>query len=164
MTVAGDQGQAIRPGGTGDWKSAIDALGAGRFDLAELTVNYRTPAEVMVAAEAVLAGADVPYSTTTSVRSTCAPIVHEVDEVTPDAVRAVVDSIDVAGTIAVIAPRARRDELGAVDVLEAKGLEFDAVVVVDPDAIAAEGEGGARRVYVAMTRTTDVLHVLRPSR
>jgi DNA helicase IV len=48
-----------------------------------------------------------------------------------------------------------------LDVLEAKGLEFDAVVVVDPDAIAAEGEGGARRSYVAMTRTTDVLRVLR---
>ena len=44
---------------------------------------------------------------------------------------------------------------------EAKGLEFDAVVVADPDAIAAEGEGGARRVYVAMTRTTNVLHIVK---
>ena len=61
-----------------------------------------------------------------------------------------------------IAPRALCPSIpGAIDVVEAKGLEFDAVVVVDPDAIAAEGEGGARRVYVAMTRTTNVLHVIR---
>jgi DNA helicase IV len=82
-------------------------------------------------------------------------------------VRAAVDAVRGEGTVAVIAPAARCASLvdvGAdvLDVLEAKGLEFDAVVVVDPDAIAAEGEGGARRVYVAMTRTTDRLVVLTP--
>lgn len=162
MTVAGDQGQAIRSGGTGTWESAIDALGASSFDLAELTVNYRTPVEVMAAAEKVLVDAGVPCSTTRSVRSTCEPIVTVVDVITSAAVRSIVDTIDVEGTVAVIAPRARCGELpGAIDVLEAKGLEFDAVVVVDPDAIAAEGEGGARRVYVAMTRTTNLLHVIK---
>jgi DNA helicase IV len=168
MTVAGDQGQAIRPGGTGTWTSAIDALGAATFDLAELTVNYRTPVEVMAAAEKVLADGGIPHSSTKSVRSTSEPIATIVDVITADAVRAVVDGIDVDGTVAVIAPRDRCVELvasgiPAIDVLEAKGLEFDAVVVVDPDAIAAEGEGDARRVYVAMTRTTNVLHVLKAS-
>ena len=162
MTVAGDQGQAIRPGSTGSWDSAIAALGADAFELAELTVNYRTPIEVMEAAEAVLAAAGVPYSTTRAVRSTQTPTIDVVDAITPDAVRAVVDAIDVPGTLQIIAPRARCEELGAIDVTEAKGLEFDAVVVVDPDAIAAEGEGGARRVYVAMTRTTNVLHIVKP--
>ena len=161
MTVAGDQGQAIRPGGTGSWEAAIAALGADSFDLAELTVNYRTPIEVMEAAEQVLADAGVPYSTTRSVRSTQPPVVTIVD-LTTAAVRAILDGLDVEGTVQVIAPRARCEELGAIDVTEAKGLEFDAVVVVDPDAIADEGEGGARRVYVAMTRTTNVLHIVRP--
>lgn len=162
MTVAGDQGQAIRPGGTGSWDAAIAALGADTFDLAELTVNYRTPIEVMEAAEKVLADGGVPYSTTRSVRSTQPPIVTVMEKVTPAAVQTIVDGLDIEGTVQVIAPRARCEELGAIEVTEAKGLEFDAVIVVDPDAIASEGEGDARRVYVAMTRTTNVLHILRP--
>jgi DNA helicase IV len=161
MTVAGDQGQAIRPGAPGSWDHAIDALGAKQFELTELTVNYRTPVEVMTEAESWLDAAGIPFSRTTSVRSTSAPVVHDVATIDAATVRAVVDSIDVEGTVAVIAPRARRAELDALDVAEAKGLEFDAVVVVDPDAIAGEGEGGARRVYVALTRTTTLLHVIR---
>jgi DNA helicase IV len=166
MTITGDQGQAIRPGGTGSWDAVAAALGAPSFELVELTVNYRAPAEVMDAAVAVLVAAGIETTATRSVRSTRLPRVDELDEVGLDEVRAAVAAVDVAGTTAVIAPAAMCASLRDVgaevlDVLEAKGLEFDAVVVVDPDAIAAEGEGGARRVYVAMTRTTDVLHVLR---
>jgi DNA helicase IV len=164
MTVVGDQGQAIRPGGTGSWEAAMAAVGAPTFELAELTVNYRTPVEVMEAAEEVLAAASVSFSRTRSVRSTQPPAESDVKEITAEVVRSIVDGLDVEGTHAVIAPAARCDalaELGAIDVIEAKGLEFDAVVVVDPEGIAAEGEGGARRVYVALTRTTTVLHVVR---
>jgi DNA helicase IV len=162
MTVVGDQGQAIRPGATGSWDAAVEATGATSFELTELTVNYRTPTEVMAAAEAALTEAGVPFSSTRSVRSTAEPSVTCVEAITPAAVASVVDAIDVEGTRAVIAPRSLCSSIpGAIDVVEAKGLEFDAVVVVDPDAIAAEGEGGARRVYVAMTRTTNLLHVIR---
>jgi DNA helicase IV len=101
------------------------------------------------------------------VRSTQPPVETDVGAVTADVVRSIVDRLDVEGTHAVIAPAARCAELsdlGAIDVIEAKGLEFDAVVVVDPEGIAAEGEGGARRVYVALTRTTTLLHVVRETR
>jgi DNA helicase IV len=164
MTVVGDQGQAIRPGGTGSWEAAMAAVGASSFELAELTVNYRTPVEVMESAETWLAAAGVPFSRTRSVRSTRPPVETREARVTADAVRAIVDGFDVDGTHAVIAPASRCAELadvGAIDVIEAKGLEFDAVVVVDPEGIATEGEGGARRVYVALTRTTTLLHVVR---
>jgi DNA helicase IV len=166
LTIVGDRGQAIRPGGTGDWDAVAAALGAPAYELVELTVNYRAPAEVMEAAVAVLAAAGIGTSPTRSVRSTGPPRVDVLDEIGPDDVRAAVDALTVAGTRAVIAPAAMCASLRGVDapvldVLEAKGLEFDAVVVVDPDAIAAEGAGGARRAYVAMTRTTDVLHLLR---
>jgi hypothetical protein len=162
MTVVGDQGQAIRAGGTGSWDAVAEAIGAPTHELVELTVNYRAPAEVMDAAVAVLADAGIATSRTRSVRSTQEPVRR-----TGLDVRAAVDAVRGEGTVAVIAPAARCASLvdvGAdvLDVLEAKGLEFDAVVVVDPDAIAAEGEGGARRVYVAMTRTTDRLVVLTP--
>jgi DNA helicase IV len=161
MTIAGDQGQAIRPGGTGSWDAAVAALGADEFDLTELSVNYRTPVEVMNEAESWLAAGGIPFSRTQSVRSTTEPVVHRVDVIDAPAVARVAESIDTDGTIAVIAPALRCAELGAIDVLHAKGLEFDAVVVVDPDGIAAEGEGGARRVYVALTRTTTHLHIIR---
>ena len=136
------------------------AAGASTFELAELTVNYRTPVEVMEAAEAVLDDAGVPFSRTRSVRSTAKPVLHVGGDV-----KAVVASIETEGTCAVIRPSAL--DVGDVgcdvlDVVEAKGLEFDAVVVVDPDGIAAEGEGGARRAYVALTRTTTELHVVAP--
>ena len=168
MTIAGDQGQAIRDGGTGSWAAAVDALGVGSFALAELTVNYRTPAEVMVAAEAVLTAAGVPFSTTRSVRSTRRPGAMLVDAVDAAAVRRALDTIQVDGTVAVVAPHGRRDELkvlgcDVLDVREAKGLEFDAVVVVEPEVIVAEGEGGARRLYVALTRTTNELRVVSAS-
>jgi DNA helicase IV len=88
-----------------------------------------------------------------------------VETVDTAAVQRALDTIDTDGTVAVIAPRGRRDELAVpgravLDVREAKGLEFDAVVVVEPEVIAAEGEGGARRLYVALTRTTDELRVV----
>jgi DNA helicase IV len=164
MTIAGDQGQAIRPGGTGSWAAVAEAIGAASHEVVELTVNYRAPAEVMDAAVAVLRAAGVDATATRSVRSTRPPEVRCGTSI--DDVRAAVRDVGGVGTIAVIAPVASSyDDVGAdvYDVLEAKGLEFDAVVVVDPDAIAAEGEGGARRTYVAMTRTTDRLVVLRPS-
>jgi DNA helicase IV len=165
MTIAGDQGQAIRAGGTGTWDAAVAAVGAGSYDLAELTVNYRTPAEVMVAAEAVLTAAGVGFSRTRSVRSTQRPVAIVVDAIDASAVQRALDTIEVEGTRAVIAPLARLDELGALgcqvlDVREAKGLEFDAVVVVEPEVIVDEGEGGARRLYVALTRTTNQLRVV----
>jgi DNA helicase IV len=163
MTIAGDLGQAIRPGGTSTWRAVADAIEVDDFDLAELTVNYRTPVEVMAEAERWLADAGIEFSRTQSVRSTTEPTTHRVACIDADVVARVVDSIDVEGTVAVIAPRARCADIpGAIDVVEAKGLEFDAVVVADPDAIAAEGEGGARRVYVALTRTTTALHVIKP--
>jgi DNA helicase IV len=163
MTIAGDLGQAIRPGGTSTWGAVAAAIEVDDFDLAELTVNYRTPVEVMAEAERWLADAGIEFSRTQSVRSTTEPTTHRVACIDADVVARVVDSIDVEGTVAVIAPRARCADIpGAIDVVEAKGLEFDAVVVADPDAIAAEGEGGARRVYVALTRTTTALHVIKP--
>jgi hypothetical protein len=125
MTIAGDQGQAIRAGGTATWDAAVAALGVERFDLAELTVNYRTPAEVMVAAEAVLTAAGVPFSTTRSVRSTRRPGALVVDAVEAGAVHRALETVAVEGTVAVIAPRgaggARRPRHDVLDVRGGEG-------------------------------------------
>jgi len=55
------------------------------------------------------------------------------------------------------------DRLVLVDPLSSKGLEYDATLVVDPDAIVAESPGGVRVLYVVLTRAAHRMHVLRPT-
>jgi hypothetical protein len=89
----------------------------------------------------------------------------------PDAVRAAAASLldEVAGTVGVISPTARRDEvagwvegldadrLQAVGGLDAKGMEYDGVVVVEPAQLRDEGASGVRTLYVALSRATQRL-------
>ena len=152
--------------------------------LEELTVNYRTPALVSEVAESMAIEAGVPVTPTRAVRTGEWPV--GIVRTDPDGLlEAAVDAValvraDGSGTIAVIAVdgvvdavhAALRDRIPgevargamglrrAVAVLtpgEAKGLEFDAVVVVEPTAIVESGPRGAGALYVAMTRPTQRL-------
>ena len=200
MTIVGDLGQASRPGSIRSWAEAVDQLPVRRDPrMAELTVNYRTPAEIMEVAAKVLAVTDPGIQPPRSVRrSGAAP---RFAATTPS--RLVAEVADhVAwlrselgeGKIAVIAPDALLAPLARIlsppeadpdrasrhdphDVLEApvglfsatdaKGLEFDAVVLVEPAAIAGRtagltgsAEAGLRGLYVALTRATRFLTVV----
>jgi DNA helicase IV len=119
-----------------------------------LSVNYRTPAEIMALAERVVPGVAAPVS----VRRTGVP--PSISRVEPgeveDAVRrAVKESGD--GTVAVIVPPGSRlDVPGTVlTPREAKGLEFDVVVVVEPGKIGSPAD-----LYVALTRATQRLGIV----
>ena len=159
FTVVGDRAQA-RHGFTESWPERLTRIGLERIDLASLSINYRTPEEIMAEAEpvirAVLPDANVP----TSVRSGGVPVVHgSVADLGPllDAWLAAHDE----GTAAVIGDpgfRARARVRSLTPEL-AKGLEFDLVVLVDPEAFGA-GISGAVDRYVAMTRATRQLVVL----
>jgi hypothetical protein len=166
FTVVGDRAQA-RHGFAGTWEERLERAGlagpgaglvAGQVTVASLRINYRTPAEVMAAAEpvirAVLPDANVP----TSVRSTGRPVRHgSVAEL-----RAVVEAWlaeHATGTVCVVADGERTDVPPSPRVRQltpvlAKGLEFDLVVLVEPD------EHPAVDRYVAMTRATQDLVVL----
>jgi DNA helicase IV len=189
MTVVGDIAQAAAPWGLRSWATALDPVAAGRWRLAELTVNYRTPGEVMAVAADVLAAVDPGADLPSSVRDAgFSPTAHRV---APGAdlaatVAAVVRTTRGAvadGTVAVIAPPRCFDELVAalgaeypgevgigpaaldepiavVDFTEVKGLEFDAVVVVEPADRVAAGDRGLRDLYVAVTRATQRLAVV----
>jgi hypothetical protein len=123
-------------------------------------VNYRTPAEIMAVAAALLAEFAPGVQPPESVRACGVPpwsrriAGDEISTAIEDFVR---DEATREGTSIVIGPA---DVPGAVAVSETKGLEFDSVLVVEPDRIVAAGPRGAAELYVALTRATQRLGVL----
>ncbi|MFE2756271.1 HelD family protein [Actinosynnema sp. NPDC059335] len=178
MTVVGDIAQTGDIAGASSWHEVLSPYVMDRWKLTELTVNYRTPSEIMAVAADVLASVDPDLAPPTSVRdSGFEPWSLRVDSV-PDALPAVVGKELAAigdGKLAVIVPAASVASLraavpGASDdleaqvvvlgVVDAKGLEFDSVLVVDPAGILAESPRGASDLYVALTRATQRLGVV----
>jgi DNA helicase IV len=138
----------------------LDRYVPGRWAHRSLSVNYRTPAEIMAVAAELLREFAPDIRPPESVRS-CG-VRPWSRRVTDDELSAAVDGFvrDEAGregTSVVIGPP---DVPGAVPASETKGLEFDAVLVVDPDRILAEGPRGAAELYVALTRATQRLGVV----
>jgi DNA helicase IV len=165
MTIVGDLAQTSEPAGATAWGTVLEPHVADRWKLNELTVNYRTPAEIMAFANEVLAVHQPGIQPSSSIRSTGVPPWRAQVPCTPDAVAGAVRTMP--GRTAVIAPRHHLASLAAVDAVlitpaEAKGLEFDSVLVVDPAAILAASARGHNDLYVAMTRATHRLGILHP--
>ncbi|MER7893254.1 RNA polymerase recycling motor ATPase HelR [Micromonospora sp. NPDC094482] len=162
FTIVGDRAQS-RHGFPESWQERLRRIGLDRIDLAALSINYRTPEEVMAEAEpvirAVLPDANVPTSIRTSGRS----VVHgSASELGP-----ILDTwlAEHAEGIACVIGAATFQATSRVRSLTpelAKGLEFDLVVLVDPEAFG-EGIEGAVDRYVAMTRATQQLVILTSS-
>jgi len=194
MTLVGDIAQTGDLAGATSWGSVLSPYVANRWRLAELTVNYRTPAEIAAVADDLLAEIEPGLAPPRSVRTTGVPpravavvagsLDEEVAKITAEEAGAVGE-----GRTAVLAPAARvaglRDRLmGAVTpgpdtpdgpadpevdltspvvvlpIGKAKGLEFDAVVLVEPAEVLAESPRGANDLYVALTRATQRLAVV----
>ena len=186
MTLVGDLGQASGPWAPARWDDILAYLPVRRSPAhTELSVNYRTPSEVMDLAARVLAAATPGLVPPASVRS--AGVDPAVTAVMPETLAQTVATVAAAeleavgeGKVAVICPASYLDQLrpalpevpegaGVLDVPvallsvdQAKGLEFDAVVLVEPAAVIGEGSPatGRRALYVAMTRTTTRLHIV----
>ncbi|ONI76597.1 AAA family ATPase [Kribbella sp. ALI-6-A] len=162
FTIVGDRAQA-RHGFTESWEERLHRVGLDRVELAGLTVNYRTPAEVMTEAEpvirAVLPDANVP----TSIRTSGLPVVHgSVDDL--DKILDAWTSEHPEGVACVIGDPAfeATPRIRSLTPVLAKGLEFDLVVLIDPETFGSGIEGAVDR-YVAMTRATRQLVVLTSS-
>jgi hypothetical protein len=159
FTIVGDRAQA-RHGFTESWQERLERIGLDRISLASLSINYRTPEEVMAEAEpvirAVLPDANVPVS----IRSSGIPVGHgpasELDSILDAWLGAHAEGI--AAVIGDPAFRATSRVRSLTPEL-AKGLEFDLVILVDPQAFGAGIEGSVDR-YVAMTRATQRLVIL----
>ncbi|MFB4290141.1 ATP-binding domain-containing protein [Nonomuraea sp. ATR24] len=173
LTVVGDIAQTGSAAGARSWGDVLDPHLAGRWRVERLEVNYRTPAQIMRVAARVLRAIDPGLRPPESVREGDAP---------PRAVRCGLAGVPALaaeelaaigeGRVGVLVPDALRERAGelfpggdldapvvALTVTQAKGLEFDAVVVVDPAGIAGQSPMGLRDLYVALTRATRRLTV-----
>jgi DNA helicase IV len=160
FTVVGDLAQRRSEAGAKSWDAVMKPYVPGRWVYRSLSVNYRTPAEIMSVAAALLAEFAPGVKPPESVRASgVQPWARRVDEAElPTAIDEFVSAeAGRDGTSVVIGPP---DVPGAVVPSETKGLEFDAVLVVEPQRILAEGPRGAAELYVALTRATQRLGVL----
>ena len=173
MTVVGDVAQTGSPAGAASWAETLDPHLPRQWRLEELTVNYRTPAEIMAVADGVLP--DVTPSK--AVRSTGVhPWARQVTEagLAAAVAEAVWELAGEEGTVGVVVPPSRlaavtaavggseelTDGPAVLPPAGAKGLEFDSVLVVDPVGIVAEGARGLNDLYVSLSRATQRLGVV----
>ncbi|MDR0627711.1 MAG: AAA family ATPase [Bifidobacteriaceae bacterium] len=200
LTVVGDSGQTRAPGASGSWEASLSpVLGADAWTLEELTVNYRTPAAVVDAAQRLARAAGLPVGHDVAARNVpnslmdC-PVADPVAEAVAlarsrlprgdvgriaviaagsdlAAVRASAVGSDLAEKMAGAGESPLDFPLSVLSAPEVKGLEFDEVIIVNPAAIAAwagtetefDRRTGAADLYVAMTRPTRRLWLLRPT-
>ncbi|MGP9682620.1 HelD family protein [Brachybacterium sp. AOP3-A1-3] len=186
FTVVGDVAQTSSAGGTTSWDEALSPYIQDRLQVEHLTVNYRTPSRIMDRAMAMAHAQNLPVTDVSSVRDGDRdPVIQRSDQA--DLARTAADAVQAVhtegiGRLAVIAAAERvsdvftelstrrglprvgegssgvDDEIAVMTAQEAKGLEFDGVVIVEPmELIEAHGAGD---LYVAMTRTTHHLGVV----
>ncbi len=189
MTIVGDLFQSSSPGGASSWGDVLGPyVRAENWRVAELTVNYRAPAEVMEVAARVLADIDPGATPPRSVRTVgLLPWKERVDaEELGTRLRKAVEAELAAGTgnLAVVVAAGAEAEAWAVldgvdglaavgphgpdlraravvlTVNQVKGLEFDSVFVIEPAAIVEASARGRSDLYVALTRATTTLGIL----
>ncbi|MFE0419755.1 HelD family protein [Streptomyces tendae] len=174
MTLVGDPAQTAEAAGVGSWSKILAPYVEDRWEHTRLGVNYRTPAEIMDLAAAVVRAEDPEFTPPSSVRSTgVRPWVRSTGDLPAAVAEAARGLTPEEGRLAVIAPRElhrvlapRLDGVTAgaepdlthktvlLDPRQSKGLEFDSVLVVEP------GRYGTSDLYVALTRATQRLGVL----
>ncbi|MEV6260243.1 helicase [Streptomyces sp. NPDC051784] len=175
LTLVGDPAQTSEEAGVGSWERILEPYVGDRFEHVRLGVNYRTPAEIMELAARVIQAEDPSFEPPGSVRSTgVEPWTRDAGtDLAGEVARAVEELTPGEGRLAVIAPRALHEEIAArldgvtageepdltrtvvlLGPREAKGLEFDNVLVVEP------GRFGTSDLYVALTRATQFLGVV----
>ncbi|WP_329215482.1 AAA family ATPase [Streptomyces sp. NBC_00683] len=175
LTLVGDPAQTSEEAGVGSWDRILQPYVGDRYEHVRLGVNYRTPAEIMELAAEVVRATDPSFEPPGSVRSTGeAPWTRNSGEDLAGAVAlAVAELMPEEGRLAVIAPAALHEEIAApldgvtageepdltrtvvlLDPRQAKGLEFDHVLVVEP------ARYGTSDLYVALTRATQRLGIV----
>ncbi|MGV9291680.1 HelD family protein [Streptomyces sp. NPDC003719] len=174
MTLVGDPAQTAEAAGVGSWSKILAPYVEDRWEHTRLGVNYRTPAEIMDLAAAVVRAEDPEFAPPSSVRSTgVRPWIRATGDLPAAVAEAARELTPDEGRLAVIAPRELHRALAArldgvtegaepdltrsvvlLDPRQSKGLEFDSVLVVEP------GRYGTSDLYVALTRATQRLGVL----
>lgn len=162
FTIVGDRAQA-RHGFTESWQERLERVGLDRITVASLNINYRTPEEVMTEAECVIRAALPDANVPTSIRRSGIPVVHG-SVADRDSILDTWLATHAEGIACVIGDPTFRatSRVRSLTPELSKGLEFDLVVLVDPEACGKGIEGAVDR-YVAMTRATRQLVILTSS-
>lgn len=177
MTIVGDFAQAGPTTTITCWNDALSPFVAERYEHHTLTINYRTTAEILNATAHVLARIAPSQQLSRSLRRGEQPIISmvpefEIDSVLDDRLRELRKAFpdDLIGVVA-STPRAQKIKAGmigsgaiVVPAPEARGLEFDTVIIIDPEEIQGESAAGLRDLYVAQTRATKRLITLTVTR
>ncbi|WP_460403240.1 HelD family protein [Actinophytocola sediminis] len=179
MTVVGDLAQTGSPAGASSWDRVLGPHVGDRWHLVRLTVNYRTPAEIMAATADLLAAHHPGTSPPRSVRATGEPPwrLATTSAALPAAIAALA-AAHTDGQLAIIAPNVHigplaralslatppdlTDKVVLLTPAQAKGLEFDSVLIADPATILGAAPLGHHDLYVAMTRATRHLGIVHP--
>ncbi|OLR89838.1 helicase [Actinokineospora bangkokensis] len=184
LTLVGDVAQTGDLAGSTRWEDILGPYVEDRWRLTELTVNYRTPAEIAEFATEVLAELGTSLAPPAPVRETgVLPWAQRTTSLAETAAQLAKEEATAPGTVAVLVPESLVDEVGAavksavpdaavgehpeleskvavLTVREAKGLEFDSVLLVEPAAVVAASPRGLNDLYVALTRATQRLGVV----
>ncbi|HSN34751.1 MAG TPA: AAA family ATPase, partial [Arthrobacter sp.] len=188
FTIVGDIAQTSSVAGANSWQGALAPMFGDRWQLEELTVNYRTPSQIAEAAARMANAAGLVVSAPKAVREgRWAPVIDRVEpgQIVNKLVEVLPEELDAleGGLLAVIAdgdllPQAtaalravygRRvgtdagsyvQDIVVISPREAKGLEFDGVVVLEPSAMLNHEHGRVGDLYVAMTRPTQRLRLI----
>ncbi|MEU5594513.1 AAA family ATPase [Streptomyces sp. NPDC020298] len=193
MTILGDLAQATGPHAHTDWDRLGTLLSDhGDWRVAELTTSYRVPAEIMefVAPLARTIAPALPYPQAVraagedAVRTVATDPWKLLDDTVAQATRLIGTSDgQTLRSVAVIVPddsgwldeisrhldladgitEQGREAVSVLAAAQAKGMEYDHVLVVEPATIADRGPAGLRQLYVALTRSTQSLTVLHTS-
>jgi DNA helicase IV len=159
FTIVGDRAQA-RHGFTESWQDRLERIGLGQIRLASLRINYRTPEEVMAEAEPVIREVLPDANVPTSIRGSGLPVVHgpasDLGAILDTWLAAHAEGI---GCVIGDATFRATSRIRSLTPELSKGLEFDLVVLIDPDTFGTGIEGAVDR-YVAMTRATQQLVIL----
>lgn len=185
VTVVGDPAQTSSAAGAADWSVALNPFVGDRWTIERLTVNYRTPSKIMQVANEVLDAYGISHDQNSTVRDGRWPVeTVQYESINAEAIAEQISQLATlvsTGTLAVIA---HNDLLGATQAAldlyqstaddkdntrleistmsprDSKGLEFDAVLLVEPRLIAASDVRPGQDLYVAMSRPTQILRVL----
>lgn len=186
FTIVGDVAQASAAAGATTWAEALASFGRDNWRMEELTVNYRTPAQIAAVAESMALASGLAITRSSAVRESEWPVaVHRTHDAAETLLAVLSEdrALDPNGTIAVIASASQVDVLYAqlapslgdsagrgpvgltrpiafMTPADVKGLEFDTAVVVEPGLIVSEIERGAAALYVSLTRPTQRLHLV----
>ena len=173
MTVAGDLAPAAGTTTVRSWSSALGGFLARPFDLHTLAVNYRMTRPILEYSWTFLARIDPRQPPAASLRDGQDPVTPSVPtddlaDLVSARIQLTIDAHPDA-SIALICPEILRERLEPLSTRahvltasQAKGLEFDSVIVVDPEGIPREPGGRLPSLYVARTRATNRLTVIRP--